>query len=377
MDNNKLHIQFDKDNKYIGKVDSAHEIIAGHYNVEVSHDEHEDIEKNKDNADHIASIIGTKQKITNEATYPLFGDSDLDTVNQKIKKHGRNPDTVKQGETVHVFTHRGEHGFAQVHYDPSLDKYKVLGKSNSKKGVHAKYFDKDSDAHAHAKDWVKNSIHEMENDLLELSKQTLANYIKNASYDVLRRSSDKASAASKTTTGIFTGDKEREEAGSKERDEIHDKMLNRTSNINKAVNKLTKEDLDEGKFDLVSMANDHKKLADAAKENMYTARDKFDRDDFEHEYKTNMLQHHALMYKHHDENGDQTLATQHKQEYEKFKGKKMNESFGATILDSIINNKPIQAQEQFGLAMANVIKSKIDDMRQEVAKDIFNKVNEE
>jgi hypothetical protein len=477
MDTKKFHIQFDKENKYIGKVDPTHEIIAGHYNVEVSHDEHEDIEKNKENADHVASIIGNKEKIApkneglepatlanksftfsgithyakghqvnapgivddithgeidsvkrdsitgkpvysvkynlpkghpmtndpetgdpsdrttynglwhhdelmkhnkpiSEATYPLFGDSDLDTVNQKIKKHGRNPDTVKQGETVHVFTHRGEHGFAQVHYDPSLDKYKVLGKSNVKKGVHAKYFDKDSDAHAHAKDWVKNPIHEMVDELMEISKQKLANYIKDASYDVLRRSSDKATAASKQSAAIMSGNQEREEEGSKERGEIHDKMLKRTSGINKAASKLTKEDLDEGKFDLISMANDHKKIADAAKEKMYSARDKEERDEHQYDYNFNMSQHHALMYKHHSENGDESSANLHKKEHSNFTRKTMNESFGAQILDSIINNKPIQSQEQFGLAMANVIKTKIDDMRQEMSKEMFNHVNE-
>jgi hypothetical protein len=41
-------------------------------------------------------------------------------------------------------------------------------------------------------------------------------------------------------------------------------------------------------------------------------------------------------------------------------------------LASIINNKPIEAQEQFGAAMSSILKTRIDNMRQDVASRIYN-----
>ena len=298
-----VHIQFDKKSKYLGKVDPTQDIKDGHFNIEVSHDEHEDVEKNKENADHIAKFLGGKSKIDNEkrleglvkveSTYPLFGDTDMDTVRQKVKQHGRNPDTLKQGESVHLFTHKHEGNVAQVHYDPHIDKYKVLAKSSSTKGVHMKFFNKVENAHAHAKAWVKKPVNESmdysieldessvptEQSLLEISKEKLKNYIRANVEDRLLRQ----------TGASFKSGKSGDEYNKADETETDEK---RKKGMDKAMDKLTKE------------------------------------------------------------------------------------SFGANILASIINNKPIEAQEKFGAAMSSILKTRIDDMRQDVAKRVFNNVQE-
>jgi hypothetical protein len=444
-----VHIQFDKKSKYLGKVDPTKDIKDGHFNIEVSHDEHEDVEKNKDEADFVAKFLGGKSKIDNEkrleglqkieSTYPLFGDTDMDTVRQKIKQHGRNPDSLKKGESVHIFTHKHDGNIAQVHYDPHIDKYKVLAKSSSTQGVHLKFFNKVENAHAHAKSWVKKPVNEdmheslvldetsvpVEQSLLELSKETLKSYMRanvedrilrasGASFksgkagdeynkaddtetdekrkkgmdkamDKLTKESEQLDELSKNTLKQYTKkatddlDKKAFHAGheigqgDKEAGEDLDaKAQNRKRGIKTAVDKLTKEDLDESKFDTLSLANDALKTANSAKEKMYSAPDRETRSEYKHEYNFNMQQHHALMHKHHSESGESTSADFHKKEHDKFRKAFMNESFGANILASIINNKPIEAQEQFGAAMSSILKTRIDNMRQIVAKNVFN-----
>lgn len=190
METKTVHIQFNKENKYIGKVDPGHDIQDGHFNVEVSHDEHEDVEKNKEDADHIHKFLGGKQKIDNETRL------------EGLKK-------MQEQQTID-----------------------------------------------------------------EISDETKSSYILKAHKDIEKRS-------------VFDKDGMR-------------KVANRIKGQQTAAKKLK---------------------------------------------------------------GDEHID--------------IKESFGAQILNSIINNKQIDAQEQCAIAMSNIIKSKIDDMRVEVAQSIYNKsVNE-
>jgi hypothetical protein len=169
--------------------------------------------------------------------------------------------------------------------------------------------------------------------------------------------------------------------------------------MDKAMDKLTKESeqLDElSKEELIQYINEvcilheevdyasyttiaHEKSEKALKSNLY--------DDHKRAidaHKTARKHWLNLSKKIENEDGQgrisKSIAKYHDSQIQKhveaIKPKKMNESFGANILASIINNKPIEAQEQFGAAMSSILKTRIDNMRQDVAKNVFNNIQE-
>lgn len=329
----QIHIQFNKENKYLGKVDPGHDIQDGHYNVEVSHDEHEDVEKNKQNADYIAKFLGGKKKIDNEK---------------------RLEGLVKTEQT-----------------------------------------------------------------LAEISKQKLSDYITKAAQHSAFLSSDKASVASNQAINkMGKDDKDREKELDDEREKIHNKIMKRTSGIAKAAYKLTKEDLEivEGLSDEdleyiaeyeISRRADGKYVDDEGNvfdgkdmhsnswrkrvvSNNYSLSRKYNNQkSYSQETKNNDNSPHDVYFgdkkwktfpsKSHAQNVANKLNAKNGNTNASIKPSiqnedtEMKESYGAQILDSIINNKPIEAQEYFGAAMANIIKSNIDSLKQDIAKNIFNK----
>lgn len=327
----QIHIQFDPQNKYLGKVDPGHDIQDGHYNVEVSHDEHQDVEQNKHNADYIAKFLGGKKKIDNE----------------------------KRLE-----------GLVKV-----------------------------------------------EQSLVEISKNKLSNYIANAASDLAQRSTTHASIASNQAINrMGKNDPDKEKELDKDRDDNFSKIIKRKENIAKAAYKLTKEDLDivEGLSDEdleyifeyeIHQRKDGKYVDDEGNvfdgkdmhsnswrkrvvSNNYSLSRKYNNpkssgsnieQDVPHDvyfgdkkWKTFPSKSHAqnVANKLNAKNGNTNASIKPSIQNE---DTEMKESYGAQILDSIINNKPIEAQEYFGAAMANIIKSNIDSLKQDIAKNIFNK----
>lgn len=267
METKTIHIQFDDNKKYIGQVNPAEQLKKGYLNIEVSADEHEDIEKNKDSADYV-------------------------------------------------------HNF--------------LAKKSGKKF------------------------------LTEISKEKLKDYIRANVEDRLLR----------TSGASFKSGKAGDEYNKADETETDEK---RKKGLDKAMDKLTKEDLDESLQEASFKEFSQMDADQLSMEAFKASKDANNSRSLEKHHRASKL--HSMAAEKYVNKGISDLAAMHDKHYNKHLDKVehlagyMKESFGAKILSSIINNKPIDAQEQFGHALGEIIRSKMDTLRQEVGARIFNKVD--
>lgn len=84
----------------------------------------------------------------------------------------------------------------------------------------------------------------------EISKQTLSNYVSQAGHSLVSKSTDKASAAAHSSIATMAGRPEEAEKQDAERADIHKKMMKRSAGIATAARKLAKEEfeLDEASY---------------------------------------------------------------------------------------------------------------------------------
>lgn len=117
---------------------------------------------------------------------------------------------------------------------------------------HSKYFNKVTKLDPKTGEPIKKDVKEEAEQIDELSKNTLGNYVKGASKDMMDRDARINNAFNKDPAG-----------GEKGLDKAFNKQSKRTAGFNKAVDKLTKEEveLDEGRvkelaYDLDNMSHD-------------------------------------------------------------------------------------------------------------------------
>lgn len=72
----------------------------------------------------------------------------------------------------------------------------------------------------------------------EISKQTLSNYVSQAGHNLVSKSTDKASAAARSSIATMSGRPEEKEKQDAERADIHKKMMKRSAGIATAARKL-------------------------------------------------------------------------------------------------------------------------------------------
>lgn len=355
-----IHIQFNKDNKYLGKVNPGHDIQDGHFNVEVSHDEHEDVEKNHEQAEYIHKFLGGKCKIDNEKrleglvkTESTLAELAKQTLKNYIKANVEDRLLRQTGASFKSGKSGDEFNKAE---ETDVDKKREKGMETALN----KLTKEDLDESLNDKNKIFHGV---------FIRDTNGNYSHDSTHKL--RSDAQDAVDSHEAKGAFHVPLSQDEA----------KSLNNAdhTSINALMQSKRKSGI-KGTFKMNEMNESFKEFAKMDADTLSIEAFKAtkaanDSNSISKHHTASKL--HSMAAMKHADNGVADLAAMHDKHYNKHLDKVesmsgyIKESFGAKILSAIINNKPIQAQEEFAMGLSSIIKDRIETRKQEIAKSVF------